>query len=45
MNPYSAGLEETDSEDDLPMSKKEEDEPNPEKVEEPDKVKGELREE
>ena len=45
MNPYSAGLDETDSEDDLPMAKGATAEVEPDKVEEPDKVKGELQEE
>ena len=45
LNPYSKGLEETDSEDDLPMSKNAAAEQAADKVDEPDKVKGELKEE
>ena len=45
LNPYAGGLAETDSEDELPMSKTADAEVEEEKPEDADKVKGELREE
>ena len=45
LNPYSGGLDETDSEDELPMAKKANADSEEEKLEDPDKVKGELKEE